>query len=70
MRLQLVLRGDWHGNTGWLVAQDLALLTKVRTLIHEETALLSVRKILFPELTRSWTTEPTSHAPWTVSVTA
>src|ERR1700693_5092985 len=39
-RLQLVLCDDWHGNTGCLVAQDLALLTKVRSLIHEETSLL------------------------------
>ena len=51
MRLQLVLRGDWHGNTGWLVAQDLALLTKVRTLIHEEISLLTVLKIPFRERT-------------------
>jgi hypothetical protein len=29
IRLQLVLCDDWHGNTGCLVAQDLALLTKV-----------------------------------------
>jgi hypothetical protein len=34
---------DCHGeNTGCLVAQDLALLTKVRTLIHEEISLLAV----------------------------
>jgi hypothetical protein len=37
---------DWHGNTGCLVAQDLALLTKVRTLIHEEISLLTV--LYFP----------------------
>jgi hypothetical protein len=41
MRLQLVLCDDWHGNTGCLVAQDLALLTKVGTLIHEEISLLT-----------------------------
>jgi hypothetical protein len=35
-----------HGNTGCLVAQDLALLTKVRTLIHEEISLLTV--LYFP----------------------
>jgi hypothetical protein len=34
------------GNTGCLVAQDLALLTKVRTLIHEEISLLTV--LYFP----------------------
>jgi hypothetical protein len=34
MRLQFGLREDWHGNTGCLVAQDLALLTKARTLIR------------------------------------
>jgi len=28
--------------TGCLVAQDLALLTKIRTLIHEEISLLTV----------------------------
>jgi len=32
----------WHGNTRCLVAQDLALPTKVRTLIHEEISLLTV----------------------------
>jgi hypothetical protein len=31
----------WHGNTGCLVAQDLALPTKVRTLIQEEISLLT-----------------------------
>ena len=46
MRLQLVLCDDWHGNTGCLVAQDLALPTKVRTLIHEEISLLTV--LYFP----------------------
>jgi hypothetical protein len=46
IRLQLVLWDDWHGNTGCLVAQDLALLTKVRTLIHEEISLLTV--LYFP----------------------
>ena len=46
IRLQLVLCDDWHGNTGCLVAQDLALLTKVRTLIHEEISLLIV--LYFP----------------------
>jgi hypothetical protein len=40
-RLQLVLCDDWHGNTGCFVTRDLALLTKVRTLIHEEISLLS-----------------------------
>jgi hypothetical protein len=39
MRLRLVLCDDWHGNTGCLVAEDLALLTKIRTLIHEEISL-------------------------------
>ena len=34
------------GNTGCLVAQDLALLTKVRTFIHEEISLLTV--LYFP----------------------
>jgi hypothetical protein len=34
------------GHTGCLVAQDLALLTKVRTLIHEEISLLTV--LYFP----------------------
>jgi hypothetical protein len=56
MRLQLVLCDDWHGNIGCLVAQDLALLTKVRTLIHEETELLTVLYIPFrvrtPKTTR------------------
>ena len=42
MRLQLVLREDWQGNTRCLVAQDLALLIKVRTLIHEEISVLTV----------------------------
>jgi hypothetical protein len=37
---------DWHRNTGCLVAQDLALLTKVRTLIHEKISLLTV--LYFP----------------------
>jgi hypothetical protein len=35
------------GNTGCLVVQDLALLTKVRTLIHEEISLLTVRYFPF-----------------------
>jgi hypothetical protein len=48
IRLQLVLCDDWHGNTGCLVAQDLALLTKVRTLIHEEISLLTVLYFPFP----------------------
>ena len=39
------------GNTGCLVAQDLALLTKVRTLIHEEISLLTV--LYFPFRTRT-----------------
>jgi len=34
------------GNTGCLVARDLALLTKVRTFIHEEISLLTV--LYFP----------------------
>jgi hypothetical protein len=34
------------GNAGCLVAQDLALLTKVRTRIHEEISLLTV--LYFP----------------------
>jgi hypothetical protein len=34
------------GNTGCLVAQDLALLAKVRTLIHEEISLITV--LYFP----------------------
>ena len=46
IRLELVLCDDWHGNTGCPVAQDLALLTKVRTLIHEEISLLTV--LYFP----------------------
>src|SRR3984893_5798082 len=47
IRLQLALCDDWHGNTGCLVAQDLALfLTKIRTLIHEEISLLTV--LYFP----------------------
>jgi|SRR5215469_7116348 len=46
MRLQLVLREDRQGNTRCLVAQDLALLIKVRTLIHEEISLLTV--LYFP----------------------
>src|SRR5260221_13082847 len=46
IRLQLVLCDDWHANTGCLVAQDLALLTKVRTLIHEEISLPTV--LYFP----------------------
>src|ERR1700716_2671438 len=45
-RLQLVLCDNWHGNAGCLVAQDLALLTKVRSLIHEEILLLTV--LYFP----------------------
>ena len=38
----------WHRNTGCLVAQDLALPAKVRTLIHEEISLLTVRYLPFP----------------------
>jgi len=34
------------GHTGCLVAQDLGLLTKLRTLIHEEISLLTV--LYFP----------------------
>jgi hypothetical protein len=45
------MRGLAPGNTGCLVAQNLALLTKVRTLIHEEISLLTVLYFLFPELT-------------------
>ena len=57
MRLQLVLREDRQGNTRCLVAQDLALLIKVRTLIHEEISLLTVlyfpfrARTLFPSAT-------------------
>jgi hypothetical protein len=47
MRLQVVLCDDWHGNTGCLVAQDLALATKVRTLIREEISLITVLYFLF-----------------------
>src|SRR5258708_34952682 len=47
IRLQLVLCDDWHGNTGCLVAQNLALLTKVSTLIHEEISLLTVLYLPF-----------------------
>ena len=39
------------GNTGCLVAQDLALLTKVRTFIHEEISLLTVLYFPFRERT-------------------
>jgi hypothetical protein len=39
------------GNAGCLVAQDLALLTKVRTRIHEEISLLTV--LYFPFRTRT-----------------
>jgi hypothetical protein len=46
MRLQFGLREDWHGKTGCLVAQDLALLTKARTLIRDEISLLAV--LYFP----------------------
>jgi hypothetical protein len=49
---------DWHGNTGYLVAQDLAVLTKVRSLIHEEISLLTVLYFPFrahpPNLTPMW----------------
>jgi hypothetical protein len=41
-----------HGNSGCLVAQDLALLTKVRTLIHEEISLLTVLYFPFRPRTR------------------
>jgi hypothetical protein len=50
-RLQLVLCDDWHGNTGCLAARDLALLTKVRTFIHEEISLLTVLYFPFRERT-------------------
>jgi hypothetical protein len=39
------------GNPGCLVAQDLALLTKIRTLIHEEISLLAV--LYFPFCART-----------------
>src|ERR1700751_1215577 len=39
------------GHTGCLVAQDSALLTKVRTLIHEEISLLTVLYFPFRERT-------------------
>jgi hypothetical protein len=40
IRLELVLRQDWHYKTGCLVVPDLtSLLTKIRTLIHEEISL-------------------------------
>jgi hypothetical protein len=38
--------GDWHGNTGCLVAQDLVLLTKVGALIHQEISNLTM--LYFP----------------------
>jgi hypothetical protein len=53
-RLQLVLCDDWHGNTSCLVAQDLALLTKVRSLIHEEISLLTVLYFPFRARTPKW----------------
>jgi hypothetical protein len=31
----ITLCDDWHGNAGCLFAQDLAMLTKVRTLIRK-----------------------------------
>ena len=40
IRLELVLRQDWHYKTGCLIVPDLTpLLTKIRTLIHEEISL-------------------------------
>src|SRR4029077_15163349 len=45
------------GNTGCLVAQDLALLAKVRTRIHEEISLLTV--LYFPFRART----PTYSSP-------
>jgi hypothetical protein len=51
MRFQLVLCDDSLGNTGCLVAQDLALLTKARTLIRDEISLLTV--LYFPFLART-----------------
>jgi hypothetical protein len=61
-RLQLVLCDDWHGNTGCLVAQDLALLTKVRTLIHEEISLLTV--LYFPFRARTPLAASRARARW------
>src|ERR1700739_2091855 len=43
------------GHTGCLVAQDSALLTKVRTLIHEEISLLTV--LYFPFRARTPVTQ-------------
>src|ERR1700751_2071371 len=59
-RLQLVLCDDWHRGAGCLVAQDLGLLTKVRTLIHEEISLLSVLYFPFRARTPSRTDWPAS----------
>ena len=40
IRLELVLRRNWHLQTECLVVPDLTpLLTKIRTLIHEEISL-------------------------------
>jgi hypothetical protein len=60
-RLQLVSCDDWHRNTGCLVAQDLALLTKVRTRIHEEISLLTV--LYFPFRARTPYLGPPPYAP-------
>jgi hypothetical protein len=49
------------GHTGCLVAQDLALLTKVRTPIHQEISLLTVLYFPFRARTRL---QPVN--PWTI----
>jgi hypothetical protein len=46
------------GHTGCLVAQDSALLTKVRTLIHEEISLLTVLYLPFRARTPFRTNDP------------
>jgi hypothetical protein len=52
IRLELVLRENWYWGDPLLCAGGLAfLMRRLRTLFHEETGLLSVRKIPFPELT-------------------
>jgi hypothetical protein len=61
MRLQRVLFDHWHANTGCLVAQDLAMLTKVRTLIHEEISLLTV--LYFPFRARTGFTAKKRNRP-------
>jgi hypothetical protein len=53
-RLQLVLCDDWHRGVPLLCARGSAFLMRcLRVLFHEETALLSVRKFPFLELTPS-----------------